>query len=42
MAHRYNRTASESEKRSWDASLAALAADLEQAGLGSVEVLAEY
>ncbi len=42
MAHRYNRTASEAERRSWDASLAALATDLEQAGLGGVEVLVEY
>ncbi len=42
MAHRYNRTASDSERRSWDASLAALAADLEQADLGSLEVLVEY
>lgn len=33
---------SPAEVRSWDASLAALAADLEQAGLGDVEVLAEY
>ncbi|WP_211435782.1 DUF2075 domain-containing protein [Trujillonella endophytica] len=36
------RTASASEIRSWDASLAALAADLEQAGLQGVEVLVEY
>ncbi|WNV74130.1 DNA/RNA helicase domain-containing protein [Geodermatophilus sp. DSM 44513] len=42
MAHRYRRTASESERRSWDASLAALAAGLEQAGLHGVEVLVEY
>ncbi len=42
MAHRYNRTTSEAERRSWDASLAALAADLEQADLGGVEVLVEY
>lgn len=42
MAHRMNRTAAAAEVRSWDASLAALAADLEQAGLGGVEVLAEY
>jgi hypothetical protein len=42
MAHQLNRTASPAEIRSWDASLAALAADLEQAGLSSVEVLAEY
>jgi hypothetical protein len=42
MAHRMNRTASASEIRSWDASLAALAADLEQADLGGLEVLAEY
>jgi hypothetical protein len=42
MAHRYNRTASEAERRSWDASLAALATDLEQADLGGVEVLVEY
>ncbi|SFT67023.1 hypothetical protein SAMN05660657_02304 [Geodermatophilus amargosae] len=42
MAHRYNRTASEAERRSWDASLAALAADLQQAQLDGVEVLVEY
>ena len=42
MAHQMNRSASASEVRSWDASLAALAADLERAGLGGVEVLAEY
>jgi hypothetical protein len=36
------RSASAAEIRSWDASLAALAADLEQAGLEGVEVLAEY
>jgi DUF2075 family protein len=42
MAHQLNRTASPAEVRSWDASLAALAADLEQAGLGGVEVLLEY
>ncbi|MFL6112551.1 MAG: DNA/RNA helicase domain-containing protein, partial [Catenulispora sp.] len=42
MSHRMNRTASASEVRSWDASLAALAADLEQAELGGVEVLVEY
>ncbi|MGY1620170.1 hypothetical protein ACI797_25810 [Geodermatophilus sp. SYSU D00691] len=30
------------ETRSWDASLAALAADFEQADLGGVEVLVEY
>ena len=33
MAHQLNRSASASEVRSWDASLAALAADLEQADL---------
>ncbi|WP_217899287.1 DUF2075 domain-containing protein [Blastococcus mobilis] len=37
-----SRSASAAEIRSWDASLAALAADLEQAGLGGIEVLAEY
>src|SRR5215218_10885799 len=42
MAHRYNHPASQAEVRSWDASLAALATDLEQADLGSVEVLVEY
>src|SRR3954447_2137665 len=42
MAHRMNRTASPSETRSWEASLAALAADLEQAGLQEVELLVEY
>src|SRR3954464_15446831 len=42
MAHRMNRTASPAEIRSWDNSLAALAADLEQADLGGLEVLAEY
>jgi uncharacterized protein len=42
MAHRMRRSASAAEVRSWDASLAALAADIEQAGLGGVEVLAEY
>src|SRR3954464_837171 len=42
MAHRMNRSASAAEVRSWDASLAALTADLEQAGLEGVEVLAEY
>ena len=42
MAHQMNRYASPAEVRSWDASLAALAADLEQAGLGGVEVLVEY
>jgi hypothetical protein len=42
MAHRMNRTASPAEIRSWDASLAALAADLEQADLQGVEVLVEY
>src|SRR3954469_2507031 len=42
MAQQMNRSASAAEVRSWDASLAALAADLGQAGLGGVEVLAEY
>jgi DUF2075 family protein len=42
MAHQLNRTASPAEVRSWDASLAALASDLEQADLGGVEVLLEY
>ncbi len=42
MAHRMSRSTSAAEIRSWDASLTALAADLEQAGLGGVEVLAEY
>src|SRR3954447_22803469 len=42
MAHQMNRSASAAEVRSWDGSLAALAADLHQAGLGGVEVLAEY
>jgi uncharacterized protein len=42
MSHRFNRAASDSEVRSWDASLAALAADLEQADLGGVEMLVEY
>jgi hypothetical protein len=42
MAHRMKRTASASEIRSWDASLAALSADLQQAGLQGVEVLVEY
>jgi hypothetical protein len=42
MAHRMNRSASASEIRSWDASLAALAADLEQAELDGVEVLVEH
>lgn len=42
MAHQMNRSASAAEVRSWDASLAALAADLDQAGLGGLEVLAEY
>src|SRR3954451_22519056 len=41
MAHRMNRNASAPEIRSWDASLAALAADLQQADLGGVEVLVE-
>lgn len=42
MSHRMNRSPSAGEMRSWDASLTALAADLEQAGLGGVEVLLEY
>ena len=42
MAHTMRRTASASEIRSWDASLAALAADLEQAKLDGVEVLVEH
>ncbi|WP_207225756.1 DUF2075 domain-containing protein [Blastococcus saxobsidens] len=42
MAHRMSHSPSAAEIRSWDASLAALAADLEQAGLEGVEVLAEY
>src|SRR4051794_23337814 len=42
MAHQMNRSASAAEVRSWDGSLAALAADLHQAGLGGVQVLAEY
>ena len=42
MAHQMSRSASAGEIRSWDVSLAALAADLEQAGLQGVEVLAEY
>lgn len=42
MLHVMNRKASEAERRSWDASLGALAADLEQSGLGGIEVLAEY
>src|SRR4051812_39524674 len=42
MAHQMNRSAPAAEVRSWDASLAALAVDLDQAGLGGVEVLAEY
>jgi hypothetical protein len=42
MSHQMKRTASPAEIRSWDASLAALAADLEQAELGGVEVLVEY
>jgi DUF2075 family protein len=42
MAHQLSRSASAGEIRSWDASLAALAADLEHVGLEGVEVLAEY
>jgi DUF2075 family protein len=42
MAHQLNRAASPAEVRAWNASLAALAADLEQADLGGVEVLLEY
>jgi len=42
MSHRMGRSPSAAEQRSWDASLTALAADLEQAGLGGVEVLLEY
>src|SRR3712207_515595 len=42
MAHQMNRSASASEARSWHASLAALAADLELANLGDVEVLVEF
>jgi hypothetical protein len=42
MSHRMNRSPAAAEARSWDASLTALAADLEQAGLGGVEVLVEY
>jgi hypothetical protein len=42
MLHTMGRRAAESEVRSWEASLGALAADLEQAGLENVEVLAEY
>src|SRR4051794_23900913 len=42
MSHQMSRAASPAEVRSWDASLAALAADLEQADLGGVEVLVEY
>ncbi|WP_104524533.1 DUF2075 domain-containing protein [Blastococcus atacamensis] len=42
MSHRLSRSAGAAEVRSWDASLAALAADLEQAGLDDVEVLVEY
>lgn len=42
MLHTMSRKASESEVRSWDASLRALAADLELAGLEGVEVLIEY
>src|SRR3954452_14780936 len=41
MAHQMNRSASAAEVSSWVGSLAALAADLHQAGLGRVEVLAE-
>ncbi len=37
-----SRAASAAEVRSWDSSLTALSADLEQAGLGGVEVLLEY
>lgn len=42
MSHSTGRRASPGEIRSWDASLAALSTDLEQAGLGGVEVLLEY
>ena len=42
MAHQMHRAASAAEVRSWDASLAVLANDLEHAGLGGVEVLLEY
>src|SRR3712207_2358870 len=42
MSHQMKRMASPAEIRSWNASLAALAADLEQADLGGVEVLVEY
>ncbi|MGY1805019.1 DNA/RNA helicase domain-containing protein [Blastococcus sp. SYSU D00922] len=42
MAHRMSRSAAQAEIRSWDVSLTALAADLEQAGLENVEVLAEF
>lgn len=42
MLHTMSRRASESETRSWDASLGALSADLGQAGLEGVEVIVEY
>src|SRR4051795_4432040 len=42
MSHRLNRAPSAAEVRSWDASLTALAADLDQAGLGDVEDLLEF
>lgn len=42
MLHTMSRRPAESEVRSWDASLGALAADLEQAGIEGIEVLVEY
>jgi len=42
MLHQMHRRASPAEIRSWDGSLGPLANDLEQAGLGGVEVLLEY
>lgn len=42
MRIQLTRNPSPSEVRSWDASLSALAADLQQAGLSGVEVLLEY
>src|SRR4028119_833423 len=41
-AHRSPGRGADAGRRSWDAGLAALAADLEQADLGGVEVLIEY
>lgn len=42
MAHRVGQFPSAGEKRSWQASLPALAQDLIETGLGDIEVLVEY